>query len=405
MRYLPAMVAVALLAIVSPVSARFNSPTLLFDTPTADVLPAGALAISADATYPLTKTRQNVDYVEFDANVRYSPFKHLDFAVTAYTFTDYVLEAKYQILGGDPGRFGLAVGVYDVGFHDYVSPIGHGPDDAWPDWKYWTKDGTEYIRPYERFSAFVVTSIPVTKFARVHVGVGRGRFAGYDGPNEYLNTDIFFEEYNQWAIALFGGLEVYVNPHVAVVAEANNRDMNTGIKANFGPFSAAVAWTKMEGLINAKGTEGDETFGRLEVGISYQVDRYIAPEIPLYRVAPAPERRPVAAPSKEKLRLYPIWFRWDKWDITEVAAATLRRNAKEILAHPDMKVEITGYASEEGTVQHNFMLSGRRAYAAFQYLLALGVPGRQMRFHPMGESAGRSLPLHRAVYFEIELEK
>jgi len=408
-RYPMAMVAVALLAIVSPASARFNSPTLLFDTPTADVLPAGALAFSADATYPLTKTRQNVDYVEFDANVRYSPFKHLDFAVTAYTLADYVLDAKYQILGGDPGRFGLAVGVYDVGLHDYVSPIGHDSANAWPDWKYWTKDRTKYIRPYERFSAFVVTSIPVTEFARVHVGLGRGRFAGYDGPNEYLNTDIFFEDYNQWAIALFGGVEVYVTPHVAVVAEANNRDMNTGIKADFGRVSAVVAWTKMEGLINARGTEYDPKFGRLELGVSYQMDKafqYTGPEIPLYHVEPVPEPEwhPVA-PTPEKLRLYAIWFEWDKWDITPVADATLRRNAKVLLAHPDVKVVVTGSASEEGTIQHNLPLSGRRAYAAYKYLLSLGVPGRQMRFRAIGESEGRPYPIHRSAYFEIEPKK
>jgi len=67
-----------------------------------------------------------------------------------------------------------------------------------------------------------------------------------------------------------------------------------------------------------------------------------------------------------------------------------------------MRVVITGYASEEGTLEHNLPLSARRAYAAYDYLKSLGVPAGQMRFRAMGESIGRPLPVHRSVYFEVE---
>ncbi|MCX6843019.1 MAG: OmpA family protein [candidate division WOR-3 bacterium] len=390
---------IAVLALAAPAAAMFNSPTLLFSTPTSDVLPAHSLAISADMTLPLTQTPQNVPYWEANANVRFSPFRHLDLAVTAYTLQDYVLDAKYQLVGGAPGRFGLAVGVLDVGIHNYVSPIGHGLDDAWPNWKY-------AHRPMENFSVYAVTSIPVTKFARLHLGLGRGRFVGY-GRGKDLNTDIFFDENHQWAVGLFGGLEVFVVRQVALCAEVTGRDVNTGVKGAFGPVTAAVAWTKMEGLIRAT---GDDRFGRLEAGVSYQVDNLFRSqektEIPLHHVQPAPEpeQPPVAAPSPEKLPLglNPIWFKWNKWDITAEAAATLRQNADVLLAHPDMRIVITGYASEEGTLEHNPPLSTRRAYAAYEYLQSLGVPAAQMRTRALDESAGRPLPMHRSVYFEIE---
>ncbi len=101
----------------------------MFDTPTADVLPRCALAISADVTYPLVQTPQNANYLEADANVRFSPVKGLDIGLTGYTFTDYVLDLKYQILGnGNPAKFGLAVGCYDIGLSEYISPIGDGLD-------------------------------------------------------------------------------------------------------------------------------------------------------------------------------------------------------------------------------------------------------------------------------------
>ena len=398
---------VALLALSASAWAMPSSPTLLYQTPTADVLPTGALAVSVDASFPLVDTRMNVGW-ERNANVRFSPVKRLDVALVAYTLKDYVLDARYQLVGGGLGRFALAVGVCDAGINSYVSPIGHDTANAWPDWKY--KD-----RPKENLSAFVTTNIPVTKFARLHLGLGRGRFVGYDR-GKYLNTDIFFDENHQWAIGLFAGLEVFVVRQVALCAEVTGRDVNAGVKGAFGPVTAAVAWQKVEGVI---GPKGDDRFGRLEVGLTYQFNNLsglsnLVPRFePRYRpptepVPPPPEPVEVPtgpAPSPEELKLEPIWFNYDKWDITPEAAAALRRNAQKLLAHPNVRVAITGYASEEGTTEYNFLLSGRRAQAACEYLKSLGVPERQMRFKAQGESAGRPYPPHRAAYFEIEPQR
>lgn len=406
-RNLPGLVAFALLAFAGPSLAFFNNPTLLFDTPTADVLPAGKFAVSADVTGPLTQSPANVAWWEVDANVRFSPVKHLDFAVTAFTLKDYVIDAKYQLVGGEPERFGLAVGVYDVGIHNYVSPIGNGPHDAWPDWRYEEEGTGACIRPYEIFSAYAVTSIPVASYARLHLGLGRGRFAGYDGPNRFLNTGYLLKTYDRWtAVALFGGAEVFITPDVALVLEANTRDLNTGIKADFGPVTAAVAWTKMEGLLWAY---EERRFGRIELGATYKfgpLTRQPKPEAPSWPQELPPPPAETTPPIAEVLRLYPIWFRWDKWDITPVAEATLRRNADVILSHPNITaVTLLGYASEEGTLAHNLPLSGRRANAALEYLKSLGVSPEKMTTRAMGESPGRPLPMHRSVYFELELEK
>jgi len=396
-------VAVAVLAVVSPTGAvtggrQFNSPTLLFDTPTADVLPAGALAISVDVTYPLTNTTHNVNYPEADASIRFSPLKHLDFAVTAYTFVDYVLDAKYQILGGgDPGKCGLAVGVYDVGLYDYVSPIGHDTANAWPDWKY--EDRTT-----ERFSAFVVTSIPVKKFARLNLGLGRGRFVGYADHSKYFNSDIFFAEHHQWAIALFGGVEIYVHPKVALVAEANSRDMNTGVKANFGPLTAAVAWTKMEGLIFAEGEpNGTPKFGRLEAGITYRFsdlsglaglfrcrERECAPMEP---IPPPPE--PIVVPTgpdprAHKFELLPIYFDLDRPDIRSGDAEILRQNAATILARQKAGLKagviIEGHTCPFASEVYNVGLGARRAESARAHLVGLGVDDALLTTQTFGET-------------------
>ncbi|HTW92826.1 MAG TPA: OmpA family protein [bacterium] len=403
---LPGLVVLALLVLAGSAPARFNSPTLLYETPTADVLPARTFAVSADLTGPLLKTDMNANYPEVDANVRFSPVRHLDFALTAYTFADYVLDAKYQIIGGDPNRFGLALGVLDVGLHGDISPIGHDTANAWPDWKY-NRALPQYDRQPENFSAYAVTSIPVSSILRIHVGLGRGRFVGYSERSKYFNTGVFSSKGHSWDFALFGGGEVWVSPKVALVLEGSSRDLNSGVKAKFGPVCANIAWNKMEGLLFG---QDEGRFGRFELGATYEFSPWAQPKAPTPPTrpqplppTPPPETLPPIAPV---IRLYPIWFMWDKSDITEVAAATLRRNADVILSHPNIKsVTLLGYASEEGTIEHNRPLSERRANAALAYLKSLGVPADKLSSRGMGVSTGRPLPMHRSVYFQLELEQ
>jgi len=291
------VVAIVLLALVPPASADFNRTTLLIDTPTADVMPTGAMAIASTVTFPLMQSALNSSW-EGGASLRISPIDRMEVAVTAFTLKDYVLGVSYQLIGGevtrvdllhllhlapalDPWRrrerlslkeirnTSLAVGVYDIGIHSYVSPIGSGKN-AWPDWQYYSKDG-KYIRPFENFSAFVVASAPITGLARISLGLGRGRFVGYDGVNDYLNTDVFFEQYHQWAIGLFGGFELYLTQQIALCAEADSRDANAGIKGSFGPVGVLVSLCKIEGLIHPR----EERFGRLAFDVSWQFDKLL----------------------------------------------------------------------------------------------------------------------------------
>lgn len=291
-RNLRAPATVALLALTALARADFNRTTLLIDTPTADVMPAGAFAVSPIVTFPLMESDQNPTW-EGGVSLRVAPLDGLEVALTAYTLKDYVLGLTYQLISGQPDRVGLlqvlhvldpwetrlsfeeaqhwslALGVYDVGIHSHVSPLGNDTT-AWPDWQYYSADG-EYIRPMENLSFFAVTSIPITGLARVSVGLGRGRFVGYDGPNEYLNTDIFFKDYHQWAVGLFGGLELYLTPQVALCAEGDSRDANAGLKGFFGPVSVLASVCKLEGLIRGR----NHKFGRLAVDVSWQIENLL----------------------------------------------------------------------------------------------------------------------------------
>jgi hypothetical protein len=404
------IIALALLGFAGAASAEFSrSPTLLFGTPTSDVLPVGTLAISTDMSLPLRRMAASGGREE-NANVRFSPYNHLDLAVTAYTFADYVLDVKYQLMGGGPGRLGLAVGACDLGLNRFVSPLGHGTANVWLDWKYQAND--VMVRPYENLSAFAVASYRATTSIRLHAGIGRGRFVGYGDKSKYLNTDILFHGHHQWAVGLFGGAEAFVIPQVAVVAEVSGRDVNAGVRANFSAFTATVAWTKMEGLLFS---EAGEPRGRLEVSLSYRFHNWSGISGLLRPRRPAYDLIESALPPREesltlqgatarpiKPRLEPILFNWDSWTITPTAAASLVRNAEILLGHPQGAIVVTGHASEEGSPEANCILSGKRALAVFEHLRALGVPQRQMRCRSKAEAAGSRLLLHRVVCFDAE---
>lgn len=69
-----------------------------------------------------------------------------------------------------------------------------------------------------------------------------------------------------------------------------------------------------------------------------------------------------------------IHFEFDKSEITDEAAAVLRRKAEVLRENPGMRIVIEGHCDERGSNEYNMALGQRRADAARDYLLDLGVP-------------------------------
>ncbi len=390
----PVLVVIGVLLLISQIPAQFNRTALLIDSPTADVLPYGSLAAALGVTFPLPNMGMNVGW-ERGGNLRFSPLKRLELALTAYTYKDYVLGAQYQLISGereesDRKGFSLALGVHDIGLYSYVSPIGHDTGDAWPDWKY-------QDRPQEKFSAFVVGTIPIGGFARAHLGLGRGRYVGY-ARGRFINTDIFFgeDERHQWAIGLFGGAELNLGKHLALCGEINGRDVSAGLKGFFGPITAGIAWHKIEGITPK---DPESRFGRIALALSYQTGNLLQPRVPELPPPPPPvpeeeiaeEEMPEEKLPEEKLlrELRPIYFDFDKSDIRPGDAEILKGNAKQILdavkAGQKFTVTIEGHCCPMGTAEYNMGLGMRRAESAKGYLLKLGVDGGLLNTISYGE--------------------
>ncbi|MDD2582480.1 MAG: peptidoglycan-associated lipoprotein Pal [Desulfuromonadaceae bacterium] len=72
-----------------------------------------------------------------------------------------------------------------------------------------------------------------------------------------------------------------------------------------------------------------------------------------------------------------IYFNFDSSDLSESARSTLTKNAVPLTKEPTAKIRIEGNCDERGSAEYNLALGERRAKAAQQYLVTLGVkPGR-----------------------------
>ena len=72
-----------------------------------------------------------------------------------------------------------------------------------------------------------------------------------------------------------------------------------------------------------------------------------------------------------------VFFDFDKSDLKPDARATLEKQAAWLKRFPSITVTIEGHCDERGTREYNLALGERRANAAKDFLVALGInPGR-----------------------------
>ena len=86
-----------------------------------------------------------------------------------------------------------------------------------------------------------------------------------------------------------------------------------------------------------------------------------------------PEAPPAPSSLEVGLELRDIFFDFDKSDIRPDAIPILQENAKALRDNPDFTVLIQGYADIRGTAQYNLALALRRANAAKNFLIGLGI--------------------------------
>jgi peptidoglycan-associated lipoprotein len=92
--------------------------------------------------------------------------------------------------------------------------------------------------------------------------------------------------------------------------------------------------------------------------------------------APAPvQQTEKESPPTAQLKhdLEKIFFDFDSAGLSESARSTLAKNAEVLTQEPKSKIRIEGNCDDRGSAEYNLALGERRAKAAQQYLVTLGV--------------------------------
>jgi peptidoglycan-associated lipoprotein len=110
---------------------------------------------------------------------------------------------------------------------------------------------------------------------------------------------------------------------------------------------------------------------------------------------PEPVREPVPVPAEplasdtlassdidainKNSPFQPVFFALDQDTIDSIGQQSLNNNAELMKKYPTWVVTIEGHADERGTAEYNLALGERRALAARNYLVSLGISADRLR--------------------------
>ena len=73
-----------------------------------------------------------------------------------------------------------------------------------------------------------------------------------------------------------------------------------------------------------------------------------------------------------------VFFGYDRFDLTPEARQVLERQAAWLRQYPNVRLLVAGNCDERGTREYNLALGARRAAAARDYLVSLGIAGNRI---------------------------
>ncbi len=91
------------------------------------------------------------------------------------------------------------------------------------------------------------------------------------------------------------------------------------------------------------------------------------------------------ADKQAKVELKRIHFAFDQFDLNTEARQTLQNNALYMEQNPGVSIILEGHCDERGSDEYNLALGERRARAAAEYMVNLGIDRNRIRTISYGE--------------------
>lgn len=83
--------------------------------------------------------------------------------------------------------------------------------------------------------------------------------------------------------------------------------------------------------------------------------------------------------------LQTVYFDYDKYTIRSDARGSLKANASWLKSNPGATIQVEGHCDERGTIEYNLALGERRANAAKNYLVRMGIDSSRLSTISYGE--------------------
>ncbi len=96
--------------------------------------------------------------------------------------------------------------------------------------------------------------------------------------------------------------------------------------------------------------------------------------------------------------LHDVFFGYDSFELSEEARQTLQANATWLQNNAGVRVEIEGHCDDRGTVEYNLALGTKRARAALDYLMTLGVPAERLSVISYGEELPQCMDANESCW-------
>ncbi len=93
-----------------------------------------------------------------------------------------------------------------------------------------------------------------------------------------------------------------------------------------------------------------------------------------------------------------IYFDTDRYNIDSQDQVALQSQAQYMSQYPGIRATIEGHADERGTREYNLALGERRANAAKNYLVSLGVPAGQLTTVSYGKERPRAVGSNESAW-------
>jgi peptidoglycan-associated lipoprotein len=94
--------------------------------------------------------------------------------------------------------------------------------------------------------------------------------------------------------------------------------------------------------------------------------------------APAPSKTPMGLTELFEQNVRDAFYDFNKSDVRPDAREALAKTAEFLRSYPEVRVTIEGHCDERGSTEYNLGLGERRAQAAKNYLISLGITANRM---------------------------